>query len=107
MYRLLLTTLLICSPSLASAQLEKLRDLTGSELARAAKPRLMRRSLVAAGAPTIEVRRNYVYVLDNDGLLRAPFQSEQDLQDALELAASSVYQVLPDEFVFIYVFTSF
>src|SRR5687768_3167350 len=60
-----------------------------------------------AGLPIVEVRRNYVYVEDADGSLNIPWQSQQDVFDSFNFALNELYQVLPDEFVFVYLFTSF
>ena len=61
----------------------------------------------AVGAPTVEVRRNFVYIEDTDGTLRIPYQTNQDVQDSFDFALNQFYQALPDEFVFLYLFTSF
>jgi hypothetical protein len=60
-----------------------------------------------ASAPTVEVRRNFVYVEDTDGSLTIPYRQAQDLFDSFDFALRQVYRVLPDEFVFIYLFTAF
>ncbi|MCK6552112.1 hypothetical protein L6R52_40150, partial [Myxococcota bacterium] len=60
-----------------------------------------------AGAATVEMRRNYVYVQDTDGTQRIPYQSQDDLFNSFEFALREVYRALPDEFVFVYLFTSF
>lgn len=59
------------------------------------------------GLPTVEIRRNYVYVEDTDGSLTIPWQSQQDLFESFNFALREVYDVLPDEFIFVYLFTSF
>jgi len=112
---------LILLPSLAIAdgiepwRARTLRDATRSAMVEETKPNWdevflrppwdVRSNL--AGAPTVEVRRNYVYVEDTDGTLTVPFQSNRDLQGALTFGLQQVYSVLPDEFVFVYMFTSF
>jgi hypothetical protein len=60
-----------------------------------------------AGLPTIDVRTNYVYIEDTDGTLTIPFQSEQDLFEAFNFALRELYNAFPDEFIFVYLFTSF
>jgi MYXO-CTERM domain-containing protein len=60
-----------------------------------------------AGAPEVEVRRNYVYVQDNDRTFNVPYRSQQDLFRSFEFALREVYRALPDEFAFVYLFTSF
>ena len=60
-----------------------------------------------AGLPVVEVRRNYVYVQDSDGALTIPWQSQNDIFESFNFALNEMYQVLPDEFVFVYLFTSF
>lgn len=59
------------------------------------------------GAATVETHRNFVYIEDTDGTLPIPFRSQNDLQTAFNFALRQLYQVHPDEFVFIYLFTSF
>jgi MYXO-CTERM domain-containing protein len=101
--------------ALRAAALLRARDATGSALAQAARPDLARvRARIAAaergaiaGAATVEVRRNHVYIHDVDGQVRMPFQTFDDLQLAYELALAELYQVLPDEFLFVVLFTSF
>jgi hypothetical protein len=60
-----------------------------------------------AGAPTVETRRNFVYVQDSDGSLTIPYQSNRDVQMSFNFALRELYRIHPDEFVFIYLFTSF
>lgn len=60
-----------------------------------------------AGLPTVEVNQNFVYVEDTDGSLNIPWQSQQDLFESFNFALREVYEVLPDEFIFVYLFTSF
>ncbi|MCC7384956.1 MAG: hypothetical protein IT384_24135 [Deltaproteobacteria bacterium] len=93
-----------------------IHDATGSDLERAARPDMNRvfskvrsekERLGLAGAPTVEVRRNFVYTEDTDGTLTIPYQRGDDIQASFEWALQQVYRVLPDEFVFVYLFTSF
>jgi MYXO-CTERM domain-containing protein len=60
-----------------------------------------------AGLPTVEVRRNFVYVQDSDGSLNIPWQSQDDIFNSFNFALNELYQVLPDEFIFVYLFTAF
>lgn len=91
-----------------------IRDATGSDLAKSMRPdwgRVMRAAPSSAahlaGARTIEVRRNYLYLQDTDGTLTIPPRSNQHLNEWLEFVFQGVYDTFPDEFVFIYTFTSF
>ncbi len=59
------------------------------------------------GAPTVEVRENFLYVHDADGQLTIPPRSGRDLGEYFQLAATELYRVLPDEFVFLILFTTF
>ncbi len=59
------------------------------------------------GAPTVEKRRNYYYIQDNDNAFRFPFGSDTDLFTMLEFAQQQLYRAEPDEFIFIYIFTAF
>lgn len=59
------------------------------------------------GAPSVEVRPNYIYVEDQDSTFNVPFRSNNDLQAAFNFGLREVYRALPDEFVFVYMFTSF
>lgn len=95
-------------------QIPRIRDMTGTDFAREAAPNMenifgksKRDANGRAGAPVVQVRRNYVYVEDADGTLTIPPQSNQDLNEWFDLAIGEVYRVLPDEFKFIYLFTSF
>jgi len=91
-------------------------DATGSSLARdtmidwdyvnGKKPSYAeQRGLV--GAPTVEVRRNYIYVEDTDGTLTIPSTDPRRIQEWFNFAVAEAYQVLPQEHVFVYVFTAF
>jgi MYXO-CTERM domain-containing protein len=60
-----------------------------------------------AGLPVVEVRRNFLYVEDADGSLNIPWQSQDDLFESFNFAVRELYEVFPDEFIFIYLFTSF
>ncbi len=60
-----------------------------------------------AGVPTVEIRRNFVYVEDSDGSLTIPYQSQNDLFESFMFALRETYRVVPDEFVFVYLFTAF
>lgn len=60
-----------------------------------------------AGAPTVQVRRNYVYVEDTDGSLPIPARTENDLSEWFNFAMREAYRVVPQEHVFVYVYTSF
>ncbi len=60
-----------------------------------------------SGAPTVEIRRNYVYVEDTDQTLNIPYRSQRDIGESFNFALREVYNVLPQEHVFIYLFTSF
>lgn len=65
-----------------------------------------------AGPSTTEVRRNFVYLHDADGTLTIPFrmqamQFQMDLFAALNFSLRELYKVEPDEFTFVYLFTSF
>ncbi|MBK6684700.1 MAG: hypothetical protein IPG45_09520 [Deltaproteobacteria bacterium] len=64
-------------------------------------------TLGLVGAATVQTRRNFVYIEDTDGTLTIPFRSSNDLQTAFNFALRELYQVHPDEFVFVYLFTSF
>lgn len=59
------------------------------------------------GAPAIDIRTNYIYIEDQDNSFNAPYQSQRDLQTSFNFALREVYRALPDEFVFVYLFTSF
>lgn len=59
------------------------------------------------GAPSAEVRRNFVYVQDPDGSLPIPLRSTNDLFELFNFTLGEVYRVVPDEFLFVYFFTSF
>lgn len=59
------------------------------------------------GAPNVEIRPNYIYVEDQDNSFNAPYRTNQDLQNSFNFALREVYRALPDEFVFVYVFTAF
>ncbi len=91
-----------------------LRDATGSAMAKAAQPdwaavfgqQSTPRSRLA-GAPTIDVRRNYIYIQDTDGSLTIPYRSQNDLNESFDFVFQQIYATLPDEFVFIYMFTAF
>lgn len=71
------------------------------------RPTYAESRLGLAGAPTVEVRRNYVYVEDSDASLTIPYRSSDDLFESFNFALREVYSVLPHEFVFVYLFTSF
>lgn len=58
------------------------------------------------GAPTVEVRRNFVYVEDSDGgNVTLPFQRQSHISDLLNFGFEQLYSVLPDEFTFVYFFS--
>ena len=60
------------------------------------------------GAATVITRRNFVYVQDTDGAMPAPpYRSGRDLYRSFDFALREVYRALPDEFLFVYLFTSF
>ncbi len=59
------------------------------------------------GAASVEIRPNYIYVEDQDRSFNVPFRSNNDLQAAFNFGLREVYRALPDEFVFVYLFTSF
>lgn len=59
------------------------------------------------GAPTTEIRRNYVYVEDTDGTLTIPYRNGDDIYESFNFALNETYSVLPNEFLFVYLFTSF
>lgn len=91
-------------------------DATNTPLARAYQPRwdeILGRTpstagpTAALGAPTIEVRRNYVYVQDTDGELTIPYRTQNDFSRSLDFALRQAFTVLPDEFTFVYLFTAF
>ncbi len=60
-----------------------------------------------AGLPAVEVRRNYVYIQDTDGSLTIPWQRQQDLFESFNFALNELYQAVPDDFIFVYLFTAF
>ena len=91
-------------------------DATNTPLARAYQPRWdeilghtpsTAGPTAALGAPTIEVRRNYVYVQDTDGELTIPYRTQNDFSESLDFALRQAFTVLPDEFAFVYLFTAF
>lgn len=116
-----LTTLAACCALVAMPALadslgpwrgRTIKDATGSSLVQRTMPnwdvvfdRAPQSPL--AGAPTIDVRRNYIYIQDTDGSLRIPYQAESDLNASFEFVFRQIYATLPDEFVFIYMFTAF
>lgn len=59
------------------------------------------------GAATVELHKNFVYVQDADGELTIPPRSGQDLGRYFNFAAQETYRILPDEFVFFILFTTF
>jgi hypothetical protein len=91
-------------------------DATNTPLARAYRPRWdeilgyvpsTAGPTAALGAPTIEVRRNYVYIQDTDGQLTIPYRTQNDFSASLDFALRQAFTVLPDEFTFVYLFTTF
>jgi MYXO-CTERM domain-containing protein len=93
-----------------------LYDSTGSEVARGYHVNLpyvrgesqeLNGPTNLAGSPVTEVRRNFVYVQDADGMLTIPYQNVMDLYNSFDFALRQVYSVLPDEFKFVYLFTTF
>ncbi|MCB9650185.1 MAG: hypothetical protein H6730_26885 [Deltaproteobacteria bacterium] len=120
-HSLLFTTGIVLLPAVASAApdlfgREGLYDMTGDPRVEQLRPELdyitgkvptYAERLGRVGAATVEVRPNYVYVEDNDNSFPIPFQSGNDLQTAANVALRELYRVLPDEFVFVYMFTSF
>jgi hypothetical protein len=117
-----LTAIAIATPAFADPPvipaeiLSRHKDATGSRLAEEARPSLDvvlgrapsdRHPHWLAGAPTVEVRRNYIYVEDSDGTLTIPYQTQDDVYESFEFAVMQVRRTLPDEFKFIYLFTSF
>jgi hypothetical protein len=71
------------------------------------RPTYAESKLGLAGAPTVEVRRNFIYVEDTDGTQTIPYRSTDDLFESFNFALREAYNVLPQEFVFVYLFTSF
>ncbi|MFO0727141.1 MAG: hypothetical protein U1E65_25390 [Myxococcota bacterium] len=89
------------------------RDLSGTAIVQQTQPHWARIFAPPAardgalGAPTIEVRKNFVYIEDTDGTLHIPYRTNQDVQDSFDFALREFYTAMPDEFVFLYLFTSF
>ena len=95
---------------------EGLYDMTGDRRVDALRPELdyvtgkvpsYAERLGRAGAPNVEIRPNYIYIEDTDNTFPVPFRSGNDLQTSANFALRELYRVLPDEFVFVYMFTSF
>ena|GEM_PF-2539772 len=60
-----------------------------------------------AGQATVQVRRNYVYIQDNDRSFSTPFRSQRDFIDAFQFTTNELYGVVPQEHIFVIVFTAF
>jgi MYXO-CTERM domain-containing protein len=82
-------------------------DLDFAEIIEQAKYRSPAERALIFGAPTVEVRRNFVYVEDTDRTLTIPWQTNQDLNRSFQFATEALYSVLPDEFDMIILYTSF
>lgn len=116
---ILLGAALLGGPASAEPDLfgrEGLYDLTGDALVDDLRPDLAyingevpsyAERLGRVGAPAVEIRPNYIYVEDQDSTFPTPFQRQRDVQTAFNFALREVYRALPDEFVFVYLFTSF